>query len=718
MLFKLSVRNAKRSIKDYMVYMLTMSGIAAFMFAFDSLIFTDIVQSMWETAMTMALMIGFVTFFIVLIVAWLINYMVHFMLEKRSREFGTYLLLGMRKKDVSKLYMGENMILGAFSLVIGVLAGTVLQQMIMTIFYHLFSQDYRIQMGDFHWCLLMTAGCFGLCFLLALRHNRKLFKKMTISALMDMEKKREAAEAGREKWKQWLFPASASYFALFFVLLYRGNYNISGVILSSVLFFAAIYLFYHGLAAWLIRYIHRGGKLVYRPDGLFLLRQLSGKLRTMRFTMGTLTVLFTVSLLCGTVAMMFTSYQKEAINSAVPFDLMMTSVNPKDQFTTELDFLKNQGVKTKELQVYQIYQDGSRKMNDYLYTHVKNLGGQYKEKDGSLNRKAVAKDRYTYYDDDTFMSFSDYNALRRMLGYEPVSLKDGEYLLHMKKRVLGDISGEFLHRPLSAAGETLSFAGVHMEAFAQNGINGADYIIVVPDRTARHMTPYYAAAAASFAETPKAGLQKRLETVYDHHRGLLTEKEADDLEMALEDHQVTATAEMRQALRKTKAISALPNGSDQLISVGRYNVAVKAEVTVQMLSLISTVTFPLAYIALIFLCVALTILAVQQLSDSNRYRYRYDVLRKLGVSSSGLNKIVRKQLAAYYLVPIAVSLFLSAFIGIFAGDRFVFYTGTDSSSLSYFAISVLVFTAVYLLYFAATYLGFKGNVSQVFRRLE
>ena len=41
------------------------------------------------------------TFFIVLIVAWLINYMARFMLEKRSREFATYLLIGLKKKELS-----------------------------------------------------------------------------------------------------------------------------------------------------------------------------------------------------------------------------------------------------------------------------------------------------------------------------------------------------------------------------------------------------------------------------------------------------------------------------------------------------------------------------------------------------------------------------------------------------------------------------------------
>lgn len=716
MLFKLSLRNAKRSMKDYLVYMLTMSGIVAFMFAFDALIFTDIVQNMWETAMVMAVMIGFVTFFIILIVAWLINYMVHFMLEKRSQEFGTYLLLGMKKKTVSRLYMRENMILGAIALVFGVLAGVVLKQVIMTVFYHLFSQDYHVQMGDFHWCLLLTCGCFGLCFLLALRHNRKIFKKMTIADFMDMEKESEAVETGREKWKQLLFPASICYFIFFFYLMFQADYSTAGVILTSVLFIAAVYLFYHGLAAWLVRYIRRGGRMVYRSDGLFLLRQLSAKIRTMRFTMGTLTILFTVALLGGTVSMMFAGYQKEAINNAIPFDLMMTSEDPGDQFTEELDFLEKEGVKTKDLRIYQIYRNKGHQMNDYLYTHVANFGGHYIDENGKPDRKAIAADTYNYYDYDTYMSLSDYNALRKVLGYKTVSLEEGEYLLHLKTRVLGDIESDFLHRTISAGGEKLSFAGVRTEAFSLNGINGADYVIVVPDRVCRRLTPYYAAAAAGLVNPPKTDLQNRLETFYDHQRGLLTEAESDKLETELESRK--ATSEEKLALAETKRMADLPNGSDQILTMGRYNVAVKDNVAVEMLTVVSTVTFPLAYIALIFVCVALTILAVQQLSDANRYRYRYDVLRKMGVSEKGLARIVRRQLSLYYLVPMAVSLFLSAFIGIFAGERFVFYTGATASSLSYFAISTLVFIGIYLLYFIATYLGFKRNACEVFIRLE
>ena len=47
---------------------------------------------------------------------------------------------------------------------------------------------------------------------------------------------------------------------------------------------------------------------------------------------------------------------------------------------------------------------------------------------------------------------------------------------------------------------------------------------------------------------------------------------------------------------------------------------------------LSSVVFPCFYIGLVFLCVTFTVLAVQQLSDSAKYRFRYEVLKKLGLN--------------------------------------------------------------------------------------
>ncbi len=119
MLNKLAFRNVKRSAKDYMVYFLTMAVITAVMFSFNTLIFSEDAKELFEMAMIMEVMLGLATFFIVLIVAWLIHYMVRFMLEKRSQEFGIYLLIGMKKTEISKLYMRENLLLGLAAFVVG-----------------------------------------------------------------------------------------------------------------------------------------------------------------------------------------------------------------------------------------------------------------------------------------------------------------------------------------------------------------------------------------------------------------------------------------------------------------------------------------------------------------------------------------------------------------------------------------------------------------------
>lgn len=716
MLYKLSVRNAKRSMRDYLIYMITMAGVAAFMYAFNALIFSDIVQRMWETITVMSAMIGVVTIFIILIVAWLINYMVHFMLEKRSREFGTYLLLGMNKRQVSKLYMTENMLLGAVSFIAGILAGTILQQILMSVFYSLFSEDYKIQVGGSFWCLVMTVGCYILCYFFALRKNRKIFRKMSIMDFMEMENRSETMETGHEKLKQWLFFISVAYFVLFYVGLIRGNYTTQSVIISIVLFIVAIYLFYHGLAAFLICYIHKGGKKVYRRDGLFLFRQLSSKMRTMRFTMGTLTFLFTGALLGGTVAMMFTSYQGEAIDNALVFDIGIYSEDVQEEFAEERKVLEEEKVSEKDSLIYRIYTDGKHEMNDYLYTHVSSLAGMFTKEDGTLDEKKVAENSFAYYDTDTYMALDDYNTLREMLGWELITLSEDEYILHLKERVLQNIDDEFLRRDIVLEGETLSFAETRTEAFSQNGLNGADYLIVIPNAVCEKLKPFYSVMVMNLEKPPKDDLQEKLEQVYYHKRGMLTETEA--MQKAMELDREGASQEEQDAVGKLGDGVAHTSGSDQIMAIGCFDVAVKDSIRELMLSIVSAVTFPLAYISLIFLCVALTILAVQQLSDSAHYRYRYDVLRKLGVGNGEINRIIGKQLAMYYLIPGVVSLALSSIIGIFAGERFVFYTGAHSNYLSYYAVSVVVFMGIYLMYFIATYLGFKRNVEQVFVRME
>ncbi len=712
MLGKLAFRNVRRSARDYLVYFLTMTFVTALMFAFNSLIFTRDIEEMFQAAGLMMALVGLATFFIVLIVAWLINYMVRFMLEKRSREFGIYLLIGMKKKEIARLYQRENVLLGIGAFFIGMVFGVLLQQVIMTILYSMIRMKYDLHMEFNRDCILMTAACYGGCYLLALFRSKRRFKRMNIRDLMEAQKKNEEVRESHEQRKRWLLPASVLFLGLFAAFIFLGKIQNGG----HVLFFLVgivlvIYLFYIGLSSWLVCYVRRRGNAVYRVQNLFLLRQFSSKLKTMSFTMGTLTALFTIAFLGCTVAMMFSDYQNKILETKFPFDVQINSADTEDDFADELEVIE-ESAKISEAYPYHIYAriqkgaqggaNGARadecipeesQVNIWLSTHLKTFGRTYLNEDGSPNLKKIAKDSgqgafYCKY--DTYMKLSDYNRLRSMLGYPAVSLGEHEYLIHLKERIrqeAGNLKDDITIR--GNEGE-LQFAGYYAEPFSQDGHNGGDYVIVVPDSQEALLTPYYSELAVDIEGEAPFGLGNQL----DHIGG---PKSRDDTG---EDEDIAGH-------------KALPGniccGSDTIVVMSVENL-VRDNLIPEMKYMLSSLIFPCFYIGLVFLCVALTVLSVQQLSDSANYKFRYSVLKKLGMNRQEIGMVILKQLACYYLCPVFLAAVIGGSVSVFMSGKFIFYTGIRTAVINYFGLSFLLFFGIYALYFITTYVSFRRNV--------
>ena len=693
MLNKLALRNVKRSMRDYLVYLITMIAVAAMMFAFNSLIFSKDIQEMCSEAMVLGAMLGMATFFIVLIVAWLINYMARFMLEKRSREFATYLLIGLKKKELSRLYMKENLLIGTVALILGIGLGTLLQQIIMTVFYSIFSEDYHLRIQMNGWCLFMTVCCYYACYLFALRRNRKMFKKMTIAELLRMDRKNDEIKPGHEKIKQWLFLLAVAYILVVYVMMVKGCSVLMALILMAG-FVAAVYLLSAGFSAFIVCRVQKKGKGMYRKERIFLYRQLSSKVRTMRFTMGTLTILLICALLGSSFALMFARYQNQAIDYGMPFDVIIHSSTPGDDFAEEISVIKSYNP-ILEQRAYQIYENGSQDMNRYYASHVSSVMEKHADGEGNF---IPGREYYTY---DTYMKLSDYNALRQMLGEKPVTLEDDEYALQTKSRIKKDFGEDIYSQQVQAGGKTLPLSAVYTAGFSQNGINGADYLIIVPDEICDGMQAYYSAYAADIEGEGTVELRDALDEAHRHKHGLMT----------YDEYEAAWTAgEIGEDEWQDDTLEA--GGTDEMI-VMIADLFVRDADAAELKFVVTSVTFPLEYIALIFVFVAVTILAVQQLSDSGKYRFRYDVLKKLGMKRQEVDRVIFRQLAMFYLVPAVAAAVISSVIVIYAGNAFVRMTGAYGNGLYYFAISLLICAGVYVIYFAATYLGFKRNVESV-----
>lgn len=616
MLGKLAFRNVKRSAKDYLVYFLTMTFVTALMFAFNTVIFSKDLQGQVGVIRLMQILIILATFFVVVIIAWLINYMVRFMLQKRSHEFGTYLLLGMRKKTIAHLYMRENTALGAGAFLCGIVLGILLQQILLSILYSMLKETYHLQVFLDRRCIVMTMSVYAGGYILALLRCSRKFRKMNIRELMYAGQQNEEIKESHEEWKKWLLPLSVLFLCAFGFWLFFGKEWNGGTIISFLVgLVLVIYLFFMGLSSWIVCYVKRKGKAVYRGENLFLLRQFASKVKTMQFTMGTLTALFTIAFLGCTVAFMFNDYQNQILEDKFPFDVQVFSEDKEDDFIKELEVIR-QDAKIKDAYLYHIFHNGEKQVNVWLYTHLQTFGDRFLNADGTPNMEDIEETSgggswYGTY--DTYMSLSAYNHLREMLGYEQVSLKEGEYLIHLKERIFRK-TGDF-SEGLSIQGKAgeLRCVGYRTESFSLDGHNGADYVIVVPDSETDAMEVFYSELAVDIEG-------KAPEYLGEHLDGLAELAEEEMLDMA-------GHAEIQDV--------STGSGTDTMV-VYYSKYLVRDNLVPEVKFMLSSIIFPLFYIGLVFLCVALTVLSVQQLSDSAKYKFRYGVLQKLGLKNERL----------------------------------------------------------------------------------
>ena len=683
---KLAYRNMKRSARDYLVYLLTMTVINALMFAFNSLIFQNGLRGYFEVEGIMEVMIGLATVFIVLIVAWLIHYMVGFMLEKRSDEFGIYLLLGMEKKDVSSLYLKENLMLGGISFLLGSLLGILFQQVVEAVMFAMVRMEYRLHISFHGRTALMTLACFAGCYLLALFRCRWKFRKMNIKGLMDAKRQNEEIKEGREGARRILLPVSVVFILVFWAWFERLQ-SVLGVSVFLVGLVVTIYLFYWGISAWLICYVRGRGALVYQGQNLFLLRQFAAKVRTMQFTMGTLTSLFTLALIGASLALMFSDYENTVLEGKFPFDVQVYSKDVSDNFKEELEMLERH-TEVSSHYVYRIYTDKGRQANTWLLANLEAWGTMYQDRAGRPDKGKIEKmllEGGVYYPYDTYMGISDYNCLREMLGYPKVSLEGTEYLVQVKPRLLGELQeiGKDLEIKNASGDGFLSCKGVYGEYFSQDGHNGADYVIVVPDGVLGRMEPFYSELVAALEGTAPLGLGDRL----------------------------AATGGDRLPEFKWDSENGFCCGSDNIISAVLEH-EVRDNMIPEIKYMLASVIIPLFYIGIVYVCVAVTVLSVQQLSDSAKYKLRYGLLAKLGLEQAQIQRLVRRQLAAYYLCPALLAIVISGKMILFVSRQFVIATGVPTMPGGFFLRSILLFFGIYLVYFVVTYVGFLRNVQQ------
>ncbi len=667
MLGKVAFRNARRSVKDYGIYMVTVTIAFALIYAYNMLIYSDDIKELSSSMDSMTMAIVMVSAIVVLVVGWLVSYMTRFMLQKRSKELGTYMMLGISNRTIARMFLLEQVFMGAVAALCGILLGSFLYQILVSIIMNIFHSHYEIRLAFSVQALVLTGMYIALIYLFALFFTRRRLKKMKICDLLYAEKKNENTAIGKTKghWILLVFSAAVGFYGCF--SLYQAFTDPEGEIGTALMtgivcVILCLYGCYIFLSAFLSRLFLKKEKRKYKKDNMFLFRSLTAKMNTMSITLGTLAMLITLTLVASQVALLFNGFFESQSAISTGFDVLVASDVEEEEdkdfdFSAYEEYLEeNLGIH-KKLE-YSIRMSGNKTIWNWIEEHS--------------SRLAV-----NWYDYDPVIAYSDYQVLREIQGYEPVFLEKDSYLISSLGNIKECIGSQKI--PLEIGGKMLTMQECRLENFAQNGINGFYYFLVVPDDIAKEL---------SASERVLA-----VDTVRE-----TTEQDYENLD------------QVRNKIPE-RSVYTDENGEthESVILKSDAWIEVKGKTLNEKYSFFTVFSFALFYLSLIFSCVVATILVVQQLSEASRYKFRYRVLSNLGMTKSRMERLIFKQLVFYFGAPLILPVFLSAFITFCVNELCRMFVG-----MALFLPSVLgalgLFLLVYLLYFAAAYISYRKNV--------
>lgn len=672
MLAKLSFRNAKRQAKDYTIYFITIVLAVALMFSFHSIAVSEDIENLSQMMNYFSKTILVISMIIMVVMAWLINYTMKFMLEKRSKEFGTYQILGIEKKDISNIFTLENLIIGVFAFFVGIAGGTLLYQVFTSIIMKIFGQPYEIAIEFKIEAVGITAMYFFGIFLLVLWNNRRKIKKTKVYDLLYADKQNENNKIKNPKGNLFFFVISLVLLVCAYGINAKefqdpNTMNGRNMMLAVLLLIVGIYLFYFSLSSFIVKQYLEKPKRKYRKDNLFLYRNLTSKINTMSLTMGTIAMLFTFIFIGGNVALLLNQLLNNEIDMGYPFEVMVSS--------EEEDLSKYQTYIEENSDVTDIYQ--------YKLYQVPETG-VYHALDGTSFEGRYEEGM------DSVIGLSDYNRLREILGLEKVSLQSNEAIIQCMKTTETYFEAyRKQNQRMEIRGETLTIKEVKGDNFGQIYFNGYTYCLVVSDDLFNQIAEKNEQGDSEIGLQYKMIAQTKETTSEDFYNGLF------DLIPT-------------RIVKKTVEVNGEQEEYEMEIYLGDVSTRGKRESETK--SFFTIISFLAFYIALICMMAATTLLAIQQLSDSEKYKYRYQTLKKIGMDELATNQIILKQLLIYFGLPILLPLFLSIPITLSVANIFQIAV-TLLEIWKIIGMTTGFVLLVYMIYFIATDIQFERNVN-------
>ena len=683
MLFKLSLKNIRKSFKDYAIYFFTLILGVAIFYVFNAIdsqtVLLNVTSSTREIIDLMVNMLSGVSVFVSFILGFLIIYASRFLMKRRNKEFGIYLTLGMSKGKISKILLLETLIIGIISLVIGLVVGVGASQLMSVLVANSFEADLTEFTFVFSSsAMIKTIIYFGIMYLLVMIFNVINVGRCKLIDLIYANKKNEEVKMKNPVVCTIVFIISVCALGYAYYLVTAGVDTLTGandIFIPIILGCVSTFFIFWSLSGLILKIVMSFKNLYYKGLNSFVLRQISSKVNTMVFSMTVICLMLFVTICVFSSSLSIKNSMTANLVELAPVDVELSKTrNISEEYAYESGYsevLRQDSFRSIEESLNLVDFDVNHYFKDIttVYTYVSD---DFTFEDTLGSAASTIKSEYpifTYHAPEEIMKLSDYNKVAWLYGNTEYALNSNEYMIIADFESTMEMRNEALktNPSINVFGVTLMPKYDECQdgfvRISNSHINTG--IIVVPDSIVDESYLEREILLANYKADSEEGKQAIEDTL-----------------MAIENH---------------------PNSGNITM-----NASTKISIYEASVGLGAMVTFIGLYLGIIFLISSAAILALKELSESTDNKERYQMLRKIGTDEGMINRALFKQIAIFFSVPLILAIIHSIFGIEFC--KYILMTFGEEEMTKSITMTAIFLIIIYGGYFLITYYCSKNII--------
>lgn len=346
MFSKLALRNVRRSFRDYGVYLLTLTFGVCLFYTFNSiqgqgaLVYLANVGNPIVEAITM--LIDIFSVFVAVVLACLILYANRFLLRRRKRELGTYLLLGLNQGQVSRLLFLETGLIGLISLAAGLALGVAASFGMSALTLSMFEMDMSgmLAVNFSPRAAWKTVLYFGVIFLLVMALSGVQVSRSRLIDLIHGERKNEVLKPRPLGVAVFQFVLGVVCLAAAYAILLRFGMALAIAILPLCVAMLSLgtvgtLLIFRSLSGFVMKFVQGHPGLYFRNLNVFTLRQWISKVHTTYLAQTVVCILLLLAIGITASSLGLNSTLTAMTDQEAPFDV---TVQNQSGDTERIDF--------------------------------------------------------------------------------------------------------------------------------------------------------------------------------------------------------------------------------------------------------------------------------------------------------------------------------------------------------------------------------------------